>query len=78
MRPDWQVIVCGCLILGVAVIVALRELILLRRRASKGSDDGWGGPYPDRHPKPLPPCLLPPLHHIESRVETPQRVTESV
>ncbi len=55
MRPDLQIILSGCLTFGVPLIIALRELVLLRRN-NRG---GWQ-PDPPKppQPKPLPTCLI--------------------
>jgi hypothetical protein len=67
MRPEIQVILSGSLTFGVPLILAVRELYILRR----GSGGGWRpDPKPDDvTPKPLPPCLL---VHFERRPPVPE------
>ena len=55
MRPELQVFLSGCLTFGIPLVLAFRELRLLRRGGSWRPD-----PAPDPQPKPLPPCLLVP------------------
>jgi hypothetical protein len=57
MRPELQVFLSGCLTFGVPLILALRELVVLRR----GNGGGWRPRrVPETAPRPLPPCLLVP------------------
>jgi len=55
MRPELQVFLSGCLTFGVPLVLAVRELMLLRRGGSWRPD-----PAPEPQPRPLPPCLLVP------------------
>ena len=64
MRPDVQIFLSGSLTFGVPLLLAVRELIVLRR----GGGSGWSPPRDDE-PEPgplspetgtLPACLLPP------------------
>ncbi len=64
MRPDVQILLSGSLTFGVPLVLAVRELIVLRRNGGSG----WSPP-PDEAPEPgpltpqsrtLPACLLPP------------------
>lgn len=56
MDPELQVALSGGLTFGMPLILALRELVVLRRPPG-GSPPG---PAPDHEPKPLPACLLVP------------------
>ena len=57
MRPELFVLLSGCLTFGVPLILAIRELAVLRRGRNSGG--GWRPPpAPEPGPKPLPPCLL--------------------
>jgi hypothetical protein len=53
MRPDVQILLSGSLTFGVPLILAVRELVVLRR----GGGPGW---RPDDHREPDPMPLLPP------------------
>jgi hypothetical protein len=66
MRPELQVILSGSLTFGVPLILAVRELLILRRGSG-----GWRpDPKPeDETPKPLPPCLL---IHFQPRPPAPE------
>lgn len=59
LSPALFVILSGCLTFGVPLLLALRELHLLRRRPNDG---GYRpDPAPEPAPRPLPPCLVPVL-----------------
>jgi hypothetical protein len=55
MRPDVQIILSGCLTFGVPLLIALRELVMLRRNNRPGRP--FEPPKPPE-PKPLPSCLI--------------------
>ena len=67
MSPATQVILSGLLTFGVPLLLAIRELIALRRwRDEPGGGDGRVEPQPLPLPpgggmatKPLPACLIP-------------------
>ena len=60
MSPATFVVLSGSLTFGAPLILAVRELFVLRRPRS---GPGWSGNRPDplepRPPKPLPACLVP-------------------
>ena len=57
MTPAEQVVLSGALTFGVPLLLAIRELILLRRPRRDGGPPP-GDPIPPA-PKPLPDCLIP-------------------
>ncbi len=69
MAPTTQILCSGALTFGAPLLLALRELVVLRRRRD---DEGWDrapDPLP-APPKPLPDCLIPkpmPKHGIRVR-----------
>ena len=71
-----QMLLSGSLTFGVPLILALRELAVLRRGGG-----GWRSqPAPEGLPKPLPPCLLalPPKPHKPIGETSKSRVLEPV
>ncbi len=70
MRPELQIFLSGCLTFGVPLVLALRELVLLRRH---DGDDWPRDRPPEDGPKPLPPCLLVPFKDCPAPVETSKR-----
>jgi hypothetical protein len=68
MAPTTQILCSGALTFGAPLLLALRELVVLRRARD---DDGWErtpDPTPVA-PKPLPDCLIPkPMPQREQRV----------
>ncbi len=77
MSPETQVMLSGSLTFGVPLVLALRELVVLRRRGN----GGWRRertPEPTT-PKPLPPCLLIPPRLVRPPEPMPEkRVLEIV
>ncbi len=74
MRPELFVVLSGCLTFCVPLILAVRELIILRKDKNGGGD--WRPrPVPDAAPKPLPPCLMVPLGP-RGVINLPQRTRE--
>ncbi len=89
MTPEAQVLLSGALTFGVPLVLAARELVVLRRgrRGSWGPDDPGSarpkplprrdGPSQKTTPKPvqkqLPACLIPTL---QPATRTPSRVLE--
>jgi hypothetical protein len=69
LSPALFVILSGCLTFGVPLLLAVRELHLLRRRPNDGGFRP--DPAPPPAPKPLPPCLIP------VRMPAPPRETAS-
>ncbi len=64
MSPEWQVLLSGALTFGVPLLLAVHELIALRRRPRGGwrPDPVPPAPPPPPRPsgeKPLPDCLIP-------------------
>ncbi len=70
MRPELQIFLSGCLTFGVPLVLALRELVLLRRY---DGDDWPRDRPPEDGPKPLPPCLLVPFQNSKPPAETRRR-----
>ena len=58
MSSDTFMLLSGTLTFGAPLVLAIHELIALRRRPQ---DDGWDGRRiePPPPPKPLPDCLIP-------------------
>ena len=71
MNADVQALLSGAVTFGVPLMIAVRELIVLRRDRGPGGD--WGNPAPPTPPppdcepslppalRPLPDCLIPNL-----------------
>jgi len=86
MEASTQVILSGCITFGVPLILAIRELIVVRR-PPRG---GWNGdgppppapivPPPDASPQrynplqPLPDCLIPRPYAEPARTRIPELV----
>jgi hypothetical protein len=70
MRPEVQIFLSGCLTFGVPLVLAIRELVLLRRH---DGDDWPRDRPPEDTPKPLPPCLLVPFQTSPPPAETRRR-----
>jgi hypothetical protein len=58
LAPTTQILCSGALTFGAPLLLALRELMVLRRHRD---DDGWEkvAEPPPPAPKPLPECLIP-------------------
>ena len=59
MSSETFVLLSGTLTFGAPLVLAVHELIVLRRRPQ---DDGWDprrAEPPPQPPKPLPDCLIP-------------------
>ena len=76
MQPCVQAICSGALTLGVPLVLAVRELVVLRRYDGGGSDWREAPQHPPPPPK-LPPCLLvPPRTHPVIERQARGRVLE--
>jgi hypothetical protein len=77
MAPGVHVVLSGCLTFGVPLVMAIRELMVLRR----GDGGAWpGDPVPETPPlpKPLPDCLIPRRELMPSRDSVRPQVPELV
>ena len=85
MSPATHVILSGALTFGVPLLLAIRELIALRRwRDEPGGRDGPAEPQPLPLPlgggsatKPLPACLIP-VRRPDLALQRRTRVLETV
>lgn len=85
MSPSTQVLLSGALTYGVPLVLAIRELIALRRwKDQPGGPDGSAERGPPPLPaggvpaeRPLPACLIP-VRGLELGSERPARVLETV
>jgi hypothetical protein len=78
MTPEKQVLLSSLLTFGVPLVLAVRELIVTRRRPSGGGRPRHEVPDEPR-PRPLPDCLIPrlpprDLQHTDQRTRTPELV----
>jgi hypothetical protein len=77
MAPGVHVVLSGCLTFGVPLVMAIRELMVLRR----GGGGAWpGDPTPEMPPlpKPLPDCLIPRRDLVPPQETVRPRIPELV
>lgn len=79
MNAGLQVVLSGALTFGVPLVVAIHQLLIMRRP----NRDGWGGDgppgpnpglLPGNPPKRLPECLIPKLPPVSADRRVPERL----